>query len=76
MKKIIPAMICLIMLTGCFGTFPATNKVIDINRGPESSVAQNAFFPILMPLYFAAMVGDMVIFNTAYFWKNSVDGSD
>jgi YD repeat-containing protein len=58
--------------TGCYGTFPATRVVHDFNgQVTDSGIVHSILMWVLLiiPVYWIAAVGDILIFNLVEFWS-------
>lgn len=68
---------CLIAVTGltggCYGRFPMTHALYNLNGGIENGVLRNVAFWLLVifPVYWFAQVGDAIIFNLIEFWTGA-----
>ena len=70
------AMIVILLtigLSGCFGNFAATRKVYDFNKNFGDKWMNQIMFWVLswIPVYEAAGIADLLIFNTVEFWTGS-----
>ncbi len=69
--------VCLIGLTGmtsgCYGRFPMTHALYNMNGDIDNKVVKNIAFWLLVifPVYWFAQVGDAVIFNLIEFWTGA-----
>lgn len=63
----------LISLSGCFGNFALTRKAYQFNESVGDKWVQQVVFWIMniVPVYYAAGVLDVVLFNTVEFWTGS-----
>lgn len=65
-------LVCMLGLTAaCFGQFPLTRLVYDVNKDiGDSALIQTIVFWvfIILPVYGLAQLGDAVIFNLIEFW--------
>lgn len=59
--------------SGCYGRFPMTHALYNMNGGIENRVVRNIAFWLLVifPVYWFAQVGDAIIFNLIEFWTGS-----
>jgi hypothetical protein len=62
----------LILALGCFGSFPLTNIIYDLNQ----EISDNRWVQTLtmwvfylIPVYSLAVLGDVIIFNLVEFWS-------
>lgn len=67
-----------VALTSCYGTFPLTNLVYEVNGEIGGSsvggrvLRQIVFWVfIILPVYSIAMLGDAIIFNLIEFWTGA-----
>lgn len=60
----------LVGSTGCFGSFQATRKLYNFNKGVGDKWVQEVVFLAfsILPIYSIAALGDVVIFNSVEFW--------
>ncbi|MBI1784140.1 DUF3332 family protein [Candidatus Sumerlaeota bacterium] len=71
------ALVCLLAMTamslGCYGRFPMTHALYNMNGNVENKVIRNVVFWLLawFPIYWFAQVGDAIIFNLIEFWTGS-----
>jgi hypothetical protein len=65
---------CLVTASGCFGSFRLVNGVYDFNRGVNHKLARSLVMCglIIIPVYFFAALGDILIFNVIEFYDGGV----
>jgi len=63
--------VVLLLQTGCFGSFPLTNKMLEFNRGAGDKITQEIVFLafIILPVYESTLLIDAVVLNTLEFWE-------
>lgn len=70
MKKLIAAVLAVVMLAGCTGSFALTRKVYSFHRNMEGKWMDELVFLgcVILPVYSLATLGDGIIFNSIEFW--------
>lgn len=60
----------LVLMGGCFGSFPLVTKVHSFNKDVGDKWVQELVFLalVIIPVYELAALGDALIFNTIEFW--------
>ncbi len=71
-------LVAVAMTPGCYGPFAATRRVWHWNDHWENDWAQESLFlvtGVLTPVYAVAVVGDVLLFNSTWFWtgENWID---
>jgi hypothetical protein len=66
--------LCLGTASGCFGRFRLVNGVYDFNREVNHKLARSLVMIglIIIPVYFFAALGDILIFNVIEFYDGGV----
>lgn len=70
-RLLVPALVCSFLLTGCYGSFSAFNKLRAWNQTATDQkwVNEGIFLALyVIPAYGLAMLGDVVLFNSVEFW--------
>lgn len=64
------AMMPLVLCGGCYGPFPLTHKVYELNGNFETDVGKTLVFWafVIIPVYSVAMLADALVFNLVEFW--------
>jgi hypothetical protein len=62
--------ISLLLTGGCYGSFPLTNTIYDINGAPENRLLETLVFWLflIIPVYSVAMLADAIVLNVIQFW--------
>ena len=67
--RVLTLALVALFLTGCFGTFPVTRKVHEVNTNvSENVVVQQVTFLGMSPLYLLGPVLDLTLFNSLEWW--------
>ena len=71
--KLIVLLIMIPFLSSCFGTFFLTRSIHKINKIPPTNFLENIFYWVLIivPVYEAAILVDMIVFNLLEFWSGA-----
>ena len=77
-KMIVCLLISMVLISGCTGSFQATKYIHDFHRSQKNQWLDEAVFLgcTLLPVYWFAMLGDGLFFNTIEFWTNKNPLSD
>lgn len=74
-RKVIAVMVaaCMALGAGCYGSFPLTHTVYTVNGRIEPSLFRQVAFWVLiiLPVYEATALGDIVILNLIEFWTDA-----
>ena len=68
MSRIGQALCVLFLAAGCLGPSPATAKLWAWNSELGGKWGQEGSFLLLLPFYALFAAGDMVLFNSYYWW--------
>jgi uncharacterized lipoprotein YehR (DUF1307 family) len=70
-RLVVTALVCSFLITGCYGSFSAFNKLRAWNQtaSDQKWVNEGIFLVLtIIPVYSLAMFGDVIIFNSVEFW--------